>query len=448
MKLNAQNIAGVLLAEADQAGADAADAIVIDADSVEIEVRDGGLENVGRSEGAEVGLRVLIGCKQACVSGSDLRPETLRTMARAAVDMAQAAPEDQFAGLARSDQITEIHDVAALELADPAEPPALREMESMALQAEAAALAVKGVAKTESAAVGCGRQSVHLAASNGFQGSYERSSVSASCAAISGSGLEMEVDYCFESRVFLLDLPDCETIGRCAGERAAARAGSTRPPTGAFPVLFDERVSSTLVGHLLSAVNGTAVARGSSWLLDAMGEQVLPPGTELSEDPLLPRSGSSRPFDAEGLPVRNRRIVSDGRLQSWTLDLATARKLGLQSTGNASRGVGSAPSPGVTNIRFPDGTKSRAELVEEMGTGLIVTSLIGSTINPTTGDYSRGASGFWVENGYITRPVSEFTIAGNLRKFLKTVIPADDSRPFRKFRVPSLLVEGLTVAGG
>ena len=257
----------------------------------------------------------------------------------------------------------------------------------------------------------------------------------------------MERDHAFESRNHAADLPDPAEVGRRAGERTAARAGAAKPPSGAFPVLYDERVASGLIGHLVQAINGTAIARGASWLKDALGEVVLPAGIDLIEDPLRPRIGGSKPFDAEGLPVARRVLVSGGVLQGWTLDLATARKLGMASTGNAARGTGAPPSPSAGNLALTQGEVSRAALMAEMGTGLLVTGLIGSSINPTTGDYSRGASGFWVENGEIARPVNECTIAGNLREMLMTIRPANDARAHLGRVVPSLLVEGLFIAG-
>ena len=257
----------------------------------------------------------------------------------------------------------------------------------------------------------------------------------------------MERDGAGESRIFQADLPDPESIGRLAGERAAARNGSRKPPSGAFPVVFDERVSASLIGHLTAAINGTSIARGASWLRDALGKPVMPRGFDLVEDPLRPRLAGSRPFDAEGLATAARPWVKDGVLQGWVLDLATARKLGLDSTANAARGPGAPPSPSLSNVVLTPGTASLGELVAGMGTGLWVTSLIGSTINPTTGDYSRGASGFWVENGTVAYPVNECTIAGNLRDMLMRLTAANDARPHLSTQVPSLLVEGLTIAG-
>ncbi len=257
----------------------------------------------------------------------------------------------------------------------------------------------------------------------------------------------MERDYDGDSRIFQSDLREAADIGRSAAERALARQGAKQPPTGAFPVLFDERVSSSLIGHLLGAVNGAAIARGSSWLLKALEEEVLPKGISLIEDPHRRRVSGSRPFDAEGLPTQKRAIIDDGVLTGWTLDLANARKLGLQSSANAARGVGGPPSPSTWNVALTQGDKSREDLIRDMGTGLLVTSMIGSTINPNTGDYSRGAAGLWVENGEITHAVNECTIAGNLRDMMRALVPANDARTHLSRVVPSLLVDGMTLAG-
>jgi PmbA protein len=257
----------------------------------------------------------------------------------------------------------------------------------------------------------------------------------------------MERDYDWDSRVFAADLRAPSEIGRTAGERAVAREGARKPRTGTYPILFDERVASSLIGHLLSAINGASVARGSSFLRDAMGEMVLPEHLSITEDPHRTRSPASKLWDAEGLPTQKRALVENGRLTTWILDLGAARRLGLQSTGHAARSPGGTPSPSVTNIALTQGTATRADLLRDMGTGLLVTSMIGSTINPNTGDYSRGASGFWVEGGEIAYPVNECTIAGNLRDMLRRIVPANDARPHLTRVVPSLLVEGMTLAG-
>ena len=436
-----------LLDAARKAGAEEADAIAIDGTSISIDVLGGRLEHAERSEGVELGLRVLVGRRQACISASDTRRETMETMAERAVAMAREAPEDPNIGLAAPEQLAKSWDLAVLELADPAEEPHPAALEEDARRAEAAALAVKGVSQVQSASAGYGRRSVHLAATNGFSGGYERTDRAISCVAITGEGTQMERDWCGESRTFQADLPSPEEVGRLAGERAVARAGARKPATGAFPVVYDERVAASLIGHLIAAINGTAIARGASWAREMLHEQVLPAGLSIIEDPHRPRISGSRPFDAEGLPTRRRAIVEDGVLTGWILDLSTARKLGMESTANAARGTSAPPSPSAGNLELTQGPHSRADLLREMGTGLLVTSMIGSSINPTTGDYSRGASGFWVENGEIAYPVNECTIAGNLRDMLKTITPANDARSHLSRVVPSLLVDGLTIAG-
>lgn len=441
------DLAEQVLEAAKIAGADAADTFIERGTSVSIEVRDGALEHAERSEGIDLGLRVLMGRRQACVSISNDSPSNIEKMAERAVLMALEAPEDSSCGLANVDQLATDWDADALELFDGGDAPSAEVLQEWALEAEAAALAVDGVAQAQSSGSGFSDTSIFLAGSNGFRGGYQRGSYSTSCVAISGEGLAMERDYCGEARSHLMDLPDATYIGQLAGERAVARMGATRPPTGAFPVLFDERIAAGLVGHLVSAINGSAIVRGASYLKDALGEQVLPSGMSLIENPHRPRAAGSRPFDGEGLPAAERIIVKDGVLKSWTLDLATARKLGMESTGNASRGVSNPPSPSIGNLALTQGEHSYEELISKMGTGLIITSMIGSTINPNTGDYSRGASGLWVENGEITGPVNECTVAGNLRDMLMSITPANDARGHLSRVVPSLLVEGLTIAG-
>lgn len=447
MTLTPETLTAQLLKTAKEAGADAADAIVMQGTSLSIEVRDGTLEQAERSEGIDLGLRVFVGQKSATVSASDTRAETLQEMAVRAIAMAREAPDDEYTGLATPDQLVGDFDVASLQLDDPAPEPSPASLQEDAVRAETAARENSGISQVQSAGAGYSARQVHLAASNGFSGGYRRTSRGLSCVAIAGTGTGMERDYDGDSRTFQSDLRSPEEIGAQAAARAVERLGAHKPPTGSFNVLFDERVSSSLIGHLLMAVNGSSVARGASWLRDAMGEAVLPDHLSLIEDPHRPRAASSRPFDAEGLPTSRRNIVEDGVLTSWTLDLATGRKLGLPSTGNAARGTSSAPSPATWNVALTQGAASREDLIRDMGTGLLVTSMIGSTINPNTGDYSRGAAGFWVENGEIAGAINECTIAGNLRDMLRNIVPANDARTHLSRVVPSLLVPGMTLAG-
>lgn len=443
-----KEIAEAALAAAKAAGAEAADVLVARSEGVSMAVRGGALEEAEREESVEVGIRALVGQRQATVSASDIRASTLTTLAERAVAMAREAPEDPFCGLAPEAALATVRDLAALDLVDPAPPPSPDALAAMAAAGEAAALALPGVTQVSDAGASLGRTAVCLLASNGFAAEADTTRHSLGIVAIAGEGTGMERDYCFETRVHRADLPSAEAIGREAGARAVAAHGATRPPTGAFPVVFDERVAGSLVGHILAAINGAAVARGQSWLKDALGSEVLPAGLDLIEDPTRPRIARSRPFDMEGLATARRALIQDGVLQSFVLDLATARKLGLESTANAARGPGSAPSPSAGNVSLSQGTTDRAGLLREMGEGLLITGLIGATINPNTGDYSRGANGFWVKGGEIQGPVNECTIAGSLPEMLKTLRPANDARPHLSRPVPSLLVEGLTIAGG
>lgn len=443
-----ENLGQQLLDAARAAGAEAADAMVVEGTSLSIDVLHGKLEHAERAEGIDLGLRVMIGQRQANVSASDHAPETIVTMAERAVAMAREAPEDATIGLADATDLASGWDLEALELADPAAEPAPAELEEDARCAEAAALDVAGVAQVQAASAGYGRNRLHLAASNGFAGGYGRTSRSISAVAISGTGANMERDYMGEGRTFQADLPAPDWIGREAGLRAVARSGAKQPPTGTYPVVFDERISASLIGHLLAAINGATIVRGGSWLRDALGEKVLPEALSLTEQPHRARIAGSRPFDGEGLATRDRLIIDNGVLTGWVLDLATGRKLGMKSTANAARGTSSPPTPSVSNVTLTQGNMSREQLLSGMGTGLLVTSMIGSTINPTTGEYSRGAAGFWVENGELTYPVNECTIAGNLRDMLGRIEPANDAQDHHSRRIPSLLIEGMVLAGG
>jgi PmbA protein len=436
-----------MLDAAKTAGADAADAMAVRGTSLSVDVRAGVLEEAQREEGTDIGLRVFVGQRTAIVSASDTTSRTLSEMAERAVAMAREAPENPYAGLADANQLATDWDVTSLELYDPTEEPAPAALQEDAAEAEAAALDVEGITQVQSAGAGYGAREIYLAGSNGFAGGYQRTDRGLGCVAIAGTGANMERDYDGDSRIFQNDLRSATEIGRTAAERTLQRLDARKPPTGAFPVLFDERIASSLIGHLLGAINGSAITRGASFLRDAMGTQVLPKGLSLIEDPHRPRITGSRPFDAEFLPTSKRAVIEDGVLQQWTLDLATGRQLDLPSTANAARGAGSGPSPSSWNMELTQGTANREELISDMGTGLLVTSMIGATINPNTGDYSRGAAGLWIENGKVTHAINECTIAGNLRDMLLAMIPANDARMHLSRIVPSILVPGMTIAG-
>ncbi len=436
-----------LLAAARDAGADSADALVVQGTSTSVDVRMGALEQAERSESIDLGLRVILGQKQANVSSSDASDTTIVEMAERAVAMAREAPDDPYCGLADASDLAADWDIDALELSDATPEPTPESLQNDALAAEAAAQGVSGVSQVQQSTAAYGMRDIWLATSNGFSGGYRRTDRAISCVAIAGEGAAMERDYSGDSRIFQTDLRMPDEIGIEAAERAVERFGARKPPTGSYPVLFDERISSSLIGHLLAAANGSSIGRGASWLRERLGARVLPDGIDLIEDPHRPRATASRPFDGEGMPTRPRAIVQDGVLTGWTLDLATGRKLGMPSTGNAARGTSGPPNPATWNVALTQGDVTRTDLIRDMGTGLLVTSMIGSTINPNTGDYSRGAAGLWIENGEIAYPVNECTIAGSLPEMLRAIVPANDARTHLSRVVPSLLVSGMTLAG-
>lgn len=442
-----QELTGKLLDQARRAGADQADALAVMGSAISVDVRGGRLEHAERADATDIGLRVLIGGRQASVSASEYSDRTIAEMAQRAVAMAREAPVDDALDLASSDQLTRNTDSSALELCDDAPAPTPDELRDLAIQAEEGALAVQGITQVEAASAGASLRQMWMQTSNGFSAGYARSGHSISAVAITGEGLKMERDWAGESRSHRDDLPPADEVGRLAGQRTAERFGARKPPTGSFPILYDQRVAAGLIGHLLSAVNGASIVRGNSWLRNDLGLAVLPEGLDLHENPHLPRMLSSRIFDGEGLPTAPRDIIKDGVLMGWTLDLRSARKLGMTPTGNASRGVSSPPSPGVTNLALTPGQATPQDLIRDMGRGLIVTSMLGASVNATTGDYSRGAAGFWVENGEIAYPVNECTIAGNLRDMLRHLTPANDIPAWRSHAIPSLLIEGMTLAG-
>jgi PmbA protein len=432
-----------LVAAARRAGADAADAIAERGISQSVEVRDGTVEASERSEGDNMGLRAFVGRRQAVVSTNDLTGN-IDELAERAVAMARVAPEDKFAGLAEPGELaTKIPDLDLLDR----EMPSVAQLEATARAAEAAALAVKGVSKSGGAAAGAGIGGMVLVTSGGFTGAYLGSQHSVSMQAIAGEGTGMEQDYDFSSAIHAADLTAPEQIGRSAGERAVRRINPKKVSTKRVPVVFDPRVAGSLVGHLASAINGSAIARKTSFLKDRMGERLFAPGIAIIDDPLRRRGLRSHPFDAEGVAGQRRALVEDGTLTTWILDCATARELGLKTTGHAQRGVSSTPSPGASNLHLAPGPSSAAALIADIADGFYVTDLIGMGANMVTGDYSRGASGFWIENGALTYAVSEVTIAGHLNDIFRTLTPANDLVFRYGTNAPTVRLEGLTVAG-
>ena len=432
-----------LVKAARAAGADAADAVAVRSLSLSVEVRDGAVEESESAEGDDLGLRVLVGRRQAVVSTNDVSGDA-GELATRAVAMARAAPEDKFAGLAEASQLS--HHFPDLDLID-RNLPTVQQLEDMARAAEEAGLAVKGVAKSGGASASAGIGGMVLVTSHGFRGAYLGSRHGVSMMAIAGEGTGMERDYDYSSALHASDLEPPEQIGLRAGERAVARLNPRKVSTRKVPVVFETRVANSLVSHLASAVNGASVARKTSFLRDKMGAKLFADGVAIIDDPLRARGLRSRPFDGEGVATRQLALVEDGVLRSWLLDCATARELGLATTGHAQRGVSSVPSPGPSNLHLAAGSCSHDELIADIKDGFYVTDLIGMGVNMVTGDYSRGASGFWIENGQRSYAVSEVTIAGSLLDIFRTLTPANDLAFRYATNAPTVRLEGLTVAG-
>ena len=434
-----------LVARAMKAGADAADVIYVADASTGVQVRLGALEDVQRSEGEEIGLRVFIGRQSASASSSDLSVAAMDALAERAVAMAGEAPEDEFAGLA-PEALLMRGAIADLDIDDHQDvaPQALRDR---ALAAEDAARAVAGVTNSEGGSASAGRAVVALATSTGFSGSYSGSSHGVSASVLAGEGSAMQRDYAYHSVRHLSDLDDAAAIGREAGEKAVARLNPIKLKSGPMTVIMDPRVGGSLIGHLIGAITGSAIARKTSFLLDALGQSVFGAGITIIDDPHLQRGLRSKPFDGEGLPTQRRAIIEDGRLTTWLLDAASARQLGLSPTGHAARGVGGPPGAGASNLHMAAGPLSPTELMADIREGFYVTELIGQGVNGLTGDYSRGASGFVIRNGTLAEAVAEVTIAGNLKDMFHNLTPANDLVFRYGTNVPTLRIEGLTLAG-
>lgn len=433
-----------LVKKAQGLGADAADAVLVEGTSLSLSQRLGKPENLERSEGQDLGLRVLIGKRQAIVSSSDFNTDALDELAERAVAMARVVPQDQYCGLADADQLaTSFPDVDGYDPYEPDEETLI----SWATKAEEAARAVDGVTNSEGAEAGWGRHDVAIVGTNGLSHAYTSSGCSVSACVLAGEGTGMERDYDYSTAVYAEDLTDPVEIGRTAGEKAVARLNPRKVGTKQVPVIYSPRVSAGLLGHLVGAINGNSVARGTSFLKEKMGEEIFAPHITIVDDPHRKRGLRSKPMDAEGLANKKRNFVEKGVLQSWILDLRSARQLGLESTGHAARGTGSAPSPSTTNFYMEAGNLSPDELMADIKDGFYVTELIGMGVNGVTGDYSRGAAGFWIENGKIAYPVNELTIAGNLKDMFKEMTPADDLEFRYSTNAPTIRIDGLTVAG-
>lgn len=438
-----QKLADVI-SYAKRLGAEAADALYVEGNALGVSWRDGKLEGLDQSEGGDLGLRVLFGKRQASAATSEHSPKSLQELAERVVAMAKLAPEDPYCGLADPGQIAT--DFPVMEMADPYEPD-VDVFIARAREAEESALAVEGVAQCDSSYAGGGETFVALAATNGFSGSYRRTGYHISTSVLVGRDTEMEHDYDYDSVVFQSDLRRADDVGRTAATKALRNLGARKMPSCQVPVVFDPRVSNSVLGAFLGAITGSSIARGTSFLKAFMGQQVFAKDVSIIDDPFRSRGQRSKMFDGEGLRPEKRALVEDGVLQTWLLDLRSARQLGLQSTGHASRGTTGIPHPSPTNAYIEAGSLTPEELIKDIQSGFYVTQLMGQGVNDVTGDLSQAARGFWIENGQMTFPVFEMTIAANLKDMFMNMVVANDLKFRYGIDAPTIRVEGMTVAG-
>ncbi len=444
MEKNHQILIEQLLDAASTAGADGADAMLARGQSTNISLRLGNVEASERSEDFDIGLRVFVGQRTASISTSQLDSENITNLAERAVAMAKLAPKDPYVRLATSAEITKL--IPDLDMFDNTMPDT-ESLKDRAAEAEEAALSHKGIKTSDGANAGHGIVDVLIATSNGFLAGYTRSSHGVPAVVIAERNGQMERDYDYSSAVYETDLQSAEDVGHSAATRTLARLGALKPKTGKFPVIFDQRVAASLVRTVAGAINGAAITRGTSFLKDSLGKQVTRAGLNFIDDPLRPRGLSSRLFDGEGLAVSRRMMIDNGVLTSWFLDLASAKKLDMAPTGNARRGIGSAPSPGASNFYIENSTISRDDLIADIKEGFLITEMIGSSVDMITGDYSRGAGGFWISNGKVVQPITEATIAGNLKDMFMQITAANDIDLRDSIASPSLRLDSIMVAG-
>jgi PmbA protein len=445
ISINSLDILEYLIENAIKAGADAADAVAIDAHSKSISWRNDRLEDTDSSEIEDIGLRVFIGQKQAIVSTSNRSNENLNQLVARTIEMARAVPEDEYCGLAPEEAIHR-GDFAELDLYDDTQI-SVSQLAELSARAETSARSVEGVTNSDGAGASASRYGLTLLTSHGFVGYSRASSFSLSVSAIAGEGTGMERDYDFTSARHFVDLKAPEIVGNTAGGRAAVRLNPIKIESGSKPVVFAPRVSNSLLGHFSGAINGTSIARGTSFLKDMIGEQIFNNNVAIIDDPLMQRGLKSRLFDGEGVTVKKCDLVENGILQTWMLNSATARQLDLNVTGHASRSSSSTPGITTSNLYMAPGTLSPQELMADIKDGVYITELIGMGVNPVTGDYSRGAAGFLIKDGQIAESVSEITIAGNLKEMFRYLVPASDLNFIYGSNAPTIRIDGMTIAG-
>ena len=447
-QLNDKDVMNILIDTALSNGATAADCVLSRSRGLSLTRRLGKDETIERYEDFDTGLRVFVGNKIASVSTNDNSETAIRDVAKRAVDMAKIAPQDDFSLIASQETLNDfpIQNSISVDSYDEVEPN-IDIIRDRAKEVEDSALSVKGITNSDGADASWGEGETLLMTSNGFFGSSKKSNHSVSVVVIAEKDGKMERDYDYSSKVFGKDLRNSNQIGIEAAKKTLARMGATKPSTGKYPVIFDPRVSRSIAGHFASAINGSAIARKTSFLKDMLNKQIANPSINVIDDPFLKRGLGSRLFDAEGLGSRKYTLIKDGVLQQWLLDLSSAKQLNLKPSGNAKRGISGPPSPGTSNFMISPGDVTPENLIKNVSEGFFVTDMIGSSVSMITGDYSRGASGFWIKNGELSIPITEATIAGNLKEMFMTLKPANDIDYSHSINSPTLLIEGMTIAG-
>ncbi len=438
------NIITYTLDKAKALGADKADVISINSSDVSVGIRQGDTESIERAESSGIGLRVFVDNKQAIVSASNTSTDTLDNLIQQAIAMAKSSPEDKFSDIARQDQW--IKETPTLHIFDDNEP-SIEQLKSSALETEDAALSTKGITNSEGAEASYSTYHVQLANSHGFYQQYQSSLTGLSTSVIAGEGEKMERDYAFSTARFFQNLTSAKELGQEAARRTLARLNPKQPSTCQVPVIFEPRIGKSLVSNFIGAISGSAIARGTSFLINSLNTEVFHSNITIINDPHRKSGLGSKPFDAEGLPCQVLHLIDKGILTTWLLDIRSANKLGMVSNGCASRGMNSAPSPSAHNVYIDKGSVSPQELMSDIKRGFYVTETFGSGVNLVTGDYSQGAAGFWIENGEITYPVSELTIAGNLKDMFKSANVANDLEFRYSVNAPTMRIEGMMVAG-
>ena len=447
-QLNDKDVMNILIDTALSNGASAADCVLSRSRGLSLTRRLGKDETIERYEDFDTGLRVFVGNKIASVSTNENSEFAIKEVAKRAVDMAKIAPQDDFSLIASQETLDEfpIDNSISVDSYDEVEPN-IDIIRDRAKEVEDSALSVKGITNSDGADASWGEGETLLMTSNGFFGSSKKSNHSVSVVVIAEKDGKMERDYDYSSKVFGKDLRNSNQIGIEAAKKTLARMGATKPLTGKYPVIFDPRVSRSIASHFASAINGSAIARKTSFLKDMLYKQIANTSINIIDNPFLKRGLGSRLFDAEGLGSRKYTLIKDGILQQWLLDLSSAKQLNLKPSGNAKRGISGPPSPGTSNFMISPGDVTPENLIKNVSEGFFVTDMIGSSVSMITGDYSRGASGFWIKNGELSIPITEATIAGNLKEMFMTLKPANDIDYSHSINSPTLLIEGMTIAG-